>query len=217
MPKLVWDQTGERMYETGVDRGVVYPISNGEYGAGAAWSGLTAVSMSPSGAESNPIYADNMKYLDLYSPEEFGYSIEAYTYPDEFAECDGSAEPADGVILEQQPRKPFGFSCRTLIGNDVDKNDYGYYIHLIYNSMAAPSEKGYSTTSDSPEAITMSWECTTTPVNVTGYKPTAHLKIKATKSNAAKVKELEDILYGSETGTAKLPLPDEVIQMFKTV
>ena len=174
MSKLVWDKTGERLYETGVDHGVLYPIqAGGLYNKGVAWNGLTAVTESPSGAEASPIYADNIKYLNLMSAEEFGATIEAYTYPDEFAECDGSAEIATGVTIGQQARKVFGLSYRTVIGNDVDSNDYGYKLHLIYGALAAPSEKGYTTINDSPEAITFSWEVSTTPVNVTGFKPTA--------------------------------------------
>ena len=212
MSKLVWDQTGERFYETGVDHGVLYPIqTGGVYNKGVAWNGLTAVTESPSGAEANPLYADNIKYLNLVSAEEFGATIEAYTYPDEFAECDGSAALVPGVYIGQQARKTFGLSYRTVLGNDVDNNDYGYKLHLIYGALAAPSEKGYSTINDSPEAITFSWEVTTTPVSVEGYKPTASVTIDSTKVDAKKLAALEAVLYGSESEEARLPLPDELI------
>lgn len=212
MSKLVWDQTGERFYETGVDHGVLYPIqTGGVYNKGVAWNGLTAVTESPSGAEANPLYADNIKYLNLVSAEEFGATIEAYTYPDEFAECDGSAALVPGVYIGQQARKTFGLSYRTVLGNDVDNNDYGYKLHLIYGALAAPSEKEYSTINDSPEAITLSWEVTTTPVSVEGYKPTASVTIDSTKVDAEKLAALEAVLYGSESEEARLPLPDELI------
>jgi len=222
MSKLVWDQTGERFYETGVNQGVLYPQgTGGTYPKGVAWNGLTAVTESPSGAESTPIYADNIKYLNLMSTEEFGATIEAYTYPDEFAQCDGSAEIATGVMIGQQNRKVFGLSYKTTLGNDVDGADYGYKLHLIYGALAAPSEKGYSTINDSPEAITFSWEVTTTPVNVTGYKPTACITIDSTKVDAAKLATLEEILYGKDPTTPggtdgvdpRLPLPDEIITL----
>lgn len=212
MSKLVWDKTGERLYETGVDHGVLYPIqTGGVYSKGVAWNGLSAVTESPSGAEASPFYADNIKYLNLMSAEEFGATIEAYMYPDEFAECDGSAEIATGVSIGQQARKVFGLSYRTLLGNDVDSNDYGYKLHLIYGALAAPSEKGYSTINDSPEPITLSWEITTTPINVAGFKPTACVTIDSTKVDATKLKALEDILYGTDDVEARLPLPDELI------
>lgn len=214
MSKLVWDQTGERFYETGVDHGVLYPIQEGGvYSKGVAWNGLTGVTESPSGAEASPIYADNIKYLNLMSAEEFGATIEAYTYPDEFAECDGSASIATGVYIGQQRRKAFGLSYRTVLGNDVDNNEYGYKLHLIYGALAAPSEKGYTTINDSPEAITFSWEVTTTPVNVTGFKPTACVTIDSTKADASKLAALEAILYGSDDEEARLPLPDEVVEI----
>lgn len=222
MAKIVWDATGERFYETGVDHGVLYPIqTGGVYTKGVAWNGLTSVSESPSGAESTAIYADNIKYLNLLSAEEFGATVEAYTYPDEFAECDGSATPTAGVTLGQQSRKVFGLCYRTMIGNDVDGQEHGYKLHLIYGCQASPSEKGYQTINDSPEAITFSWEITTTPVNVTGYKPTACLIIDSTKVDSTKLAALEEVLYGKdgtgdpETGGTdpKLPLPDEVIEM----
>lgn len=219
MPKLVWDQTAERLYETGVDRGVLYPqTTGGAYGKGVAWNGLTAVNESPSGAEASDLYADNIKYLSLRSAETFGATIEAYTYPDEFAECDGSASIATGVTIGQQARKAFGFCYRTLVGNDVENNDHGYKIHLIYGCTASPSEKGYQTVNDSPEAITFSWEVTTTPVNVTGFKPTASLVIDSTKftdANSAKLTAIEGALYGTDSEEAHLLLPDKIIEMLK--
>ena len=211
MAKLTWDNTGERIFETGVKQGVLYPIqSDGKYTKGVAWNGLTAVTESPSGAEATPLYADDIKYLNLLSNEEFGATIEAYTYPDEFAECDGSAELATGVMIGQQKRKVFGLCYRTTIGNDVDGNDHGYKLHLIYGCLAAPSEKAYSTINDSPEAITFSWEVTTTPVNVEGFKPTSQITIDSTKADPTKLAALEAVLYGAEAAEAKLPLPDEV-------
>lgn len=211
MSKLVWDQTGERIYETGVKNGVLYVQGvGGTYDKGVAWNGLTAVTESPSGAEASPLYADDIKYLNLMSNEEFGATIEAYTYPEEFAECDGSASIAKGVYIGQQARKTFGLSYRTVIGNDVDSNDYGYKLHLIYGALAAPSEKAYATINDSPEAITFSWEVTTTPVNVKGFKPTASVTIDSTKVEAEKLAALEAILYGTEEKEARLPLPDEI-------
>lgn len=217
MSKLVWDQTGERLYETGVKKGVLYPSGEaGTYPTGVAWNGLTAVTESPSGAEATPLYADDIKYLNLMSAEEFGATIEAYTYPDEFAECDGSASLAEGVTIGQQKRKTFGLSYVTTVGNDVDNNDYGYKIHLIYGAVASPSEKSYATINDSPEAITFSWEITTTPVEVEGFKPTASVTIDSKKVDAEKLAELETILYGSEEEEPRLPLPDELIELFKT-
>lgn len=211
MAKLVWDQTGDRLYETGVSKGVLYPIqSEGAYSKGVAWNGLASVTESPSGAEANPIYADDMKYLNLLSAEEFSATIEAYTYPDEFAECDGSADIATGVSIGQQKRKVFGLCYRTVLGNDVDSNDHGYKLHLIYGCMAAPSEKAYTSINDSPEAITFSWEISTTPVNVTGFKPTASITIDSTKAKKEKLTALEAILYGDENKEARLPLPDEI-------
>ena len=211
MSKLVWDQTGDRLYETGVKNGVLYVQgAGGTYDKGVAWNGLTAVTESPSGAEASPLYADDIKYLNLMSNEEFGATIEAYTYPEEFAECDGSASIAKGVYIGQQARKTFGLSYRTVIGNDVDSNDYGYKLHLIYGALAAPSEKAYATINDSPEAITFSWEVTTTPVNVKGFKPTASVTIDSTKVEAEKLAALEAILYGTEEKEARLPLPDEI-------
>lgn len=212
MSKLVWDKTGERYYETGVDHGVLYPVQeDGAYSKGVAWNGLTAVTESPSGAEASPIYADNIKYLNLMSAEEFGATVEAYTYPDEWAECDGSAAIAEGVFIGQQSRKTFGLSYRTVVGNDVKGSDYGYKLHLIYGALAAPSEKAYATINDSPEAITFSWELTTTPVSVDGFKPTACVTIDSTKADKTKLAALEAILYGSESEEARLPLPNEVV------
>lgn len=212
MSKLVWDKIGERFYETGVDRGVLYPVqAGGLYNKGVAWNGLSAVTESPSGAEATPVYADNIKYLNLMSAEEFGATIEAYMYPDEFAECDGSAELTKGVNIGQQTRKSFGLCYRTILGNDSDSNDYGYKLHLIYGALAAPSEKGYATINDSPEPITLSWEISTTPVNVAGFKPTACVTIDSTKVAAEKLAKLEEILYGSESSEPRLPLPDEII------
>lgn len=216
MAKLVWDRTGERLFETGVKNGVLYIPTAGAYSKGVAWNGLTAVTESPSGAEATALYADDIKYLSLMSTEEFGATIEAYMYPDEFAACNGEAELVDGVTVGQQKRSPFGLCYRTSIGNDVDGNDHGYKLHIIYGALAAPSEKAYSTINDSPEAITFSWEITTTPVNVTGQKPTASLVIDSTKADSTKLAALEAILYGSDDGGSgsgtdpRLPLPDEI-------
>lgn len=212
--KLVWDQTSERLYETGVKMGVLYPQDEaGAYHKGVAWNGLTAVTESPSGAEATALYADDIKYLNLMSAEEFAATVEAYTYPDEFAECDGSASIAKGVSIGQQKRKAFGLCYRTILGNDVAGNDYGYKIHIIYGAMAAPSEKEYASVNDSPEAITLSWELSTTPVSVNGFKPTASIVIDSTKVDAKKLTALEAILYGSETADARLPLPDEIAKL----
>lgn len=210
MSKLVWDETGKRYYETGVKNGVLYIPTAGVYSKGVAWNGLTAVTESPSGAESTPLYADDIKYLNLISAEEFGATIEAYTYPDEFAACDGSAELATGVTIGQQNRKTFGLCYKTTIGNDVEGNDHGYKLHIIYGCVATPSEKAYTSINDSPEAITFSWEVTTTPVSVNGFKPTASLVIDSTKAEAGKLTALEAILYGGESEEARLPLPDEI-------
>lgn len=224
MSKLVWDQTGERYYETGVKQGVLYPqAAGGIYPKGVAWNGLTAVTESPSGAEATALYADDIKYLNLISAEEFGATIEAYTYPDEFAQCDGSAALATGVSIGQQSRKAFGLCYRTTLGNDVDGNDFGYKLHIIYNALAAPSEKAYATINDSPEAITFSWEVTTTPVNVTGFKPTASITIDSTKVDKTKLASLEEILYGKDAPSSggegtdpRLPLPNEIAELMKT-
>ena len=216
MSRLTWDNNGERLYETGVKQGVLYPIqTNGSYSKGVAWNGLTAVTESPSGAEATALYADDIKYLNLISNEEFSATIEAYTYPDEFAECDGSASLADGVTIGQQKRKTFGLCYRTSLGNDVDGNDYGYKLHLVYGCLAAPSEKAYATINDSPEAITFSWEVSTTPVSVAGFKPTSQITIDSTKADKTKLAALEDILYGKDGAEAegagpRLPLPDEI-------
>ena len=210
MSKIVWDQTGDRLYETGVKQGVLYIPTAGVYSKGVAWNGLTAITESPSGAETTALYADDIKYLNLMSTEEFGCTIEAYTYPDEFAECDGSASLVAGVNVGQQPRKTFGLCYRTTVGNDTDSNAYGYKLHMVYGCLAAPSEKAYATINDSPEAITFSWEVSTTPVNVTGHKPTALLTIDSTKADPAKLTALEAILYGSEESEPRLPLPDEI-------
>lgn len=223
--KLVWDKTGEHYYETGVKNGVLYPMStSGTYPKGVAWNGLTAVTESPSGAEATALYADDIKYLNLMSNEEFGATVEAYTYPDEFAECDGSASLTEGVYIGQQARKAFGLCYRTTLGNDAKGNDYGYKLHIIYGAMASPSEKAYSTINDSPDAITFSWELSTTPVAVANFKPTASLTIDSTKVDSAKLAKLEEILYGKD-GTGednsvgavdpRLPLPDEIANLMK--
>lgn len=215
--RLKWDQTGERLYETGVKQGVLYIPTNGVYSKGVAWNGLTAVTESPSGAEVTALYADDGKYLNLMSAEEFGATIEAYTYPDEFAACDGSKELADGVTIGQQARSTFGLCYKTTVGNDTEGNDHGYKLHIIYGALASPSEKAYSTINDSPDAVTFSWEVTTTPVNVTGAKPTASLVIDSTKADPTKLTALEDILYGKDAAGSssqavepRLPLPDEI-------
>lgn len=213
MAKLVWNQTGERHYETGVKNVVLYPQENGTYPAGVAWNGVTSISENPTGAEATALYADDIKYLNLISNEEFGATIEAYESPEEFDQCDGTASIAEGVTLGQQTRKAFGLSYTTTIGNDVDGTNHGYKLHIIYGGMAAPSSKSYTSISDSPEAMTLSWEVTTTPVAVTGYKPTATITIDSTKVDADKLAELEAILYGSEDAEARLPLPDEIITL----
>lgn len=218
MAKLVWDKTGDRFYETGVKQGVLYIPTDGVYSKGVAWNGLTAVTESPSGAEATALYADDIKYLNLLSTEEFGATIEAYTYPDEFAACDGSAELTKGVTIGQQKRSTFGLCYKTTIGNDTDGNDHGYKLHIIYGALATPSEKAYSTINDSPDAVTFSWEITTTPVNVAGQKPTASLVIDSTKADKTKLEALEAILYGKDPTSPdaqdgvepRLPLPDEI-------
>lgn len=224
MSKITWDKTGERFYETGVKKGVLYPqATGGLYPKGVAWNGLTAVTEAPTGAEATPLYADDIKYLNLMSVEEFAATIEAYTYPDEFAACDGSAEIAPGVSIGQQKRKTFGLSYVTTLGNDVDGNDHGYKLHIIYGALAAPSEKAYATINDSPEAITFSWEVSTTPVSVAGFEPTASITIDSTKVDAEKLAALEVILYGKDpTGVStsdgadpRLPLPDEIAEIMK--
>lgn len=216
MSKLKWDQIGERLYETGVDKVVLFPMeSTGHYGTGVAWNGISAVNESPSGAEPTALYANNGKYLNLISNEDFAATIEAFTYPDEFEECDGSKEIAPGVVIGQQKRKVFGLAYRTLLGNDVDGNDHGYKLHLVYGCLAAPSENNHSTVNDSPEAGTMSWSVSTTPVEVADAKPTATVTIDSTKADKAKLKKLEDMLYGTEQAESKLPLPAEVITLMK--
>lgn len=213
MSKLIWDQIGQKRYETGVDHGVLYVMSDGKYGTGVAWNGLISVTESPSGAEASPIFADNIQYLNLVSAEEFGASIEAYTCPPEFYACDGSAEIADGVTIGQQTRKTFGMAYRTLIGNDTEGTNLGYKIHLIYGCLAAPSEKSYTTVNDSPEAMTLSWEVNTTPVTVNGFKPTASVIIDSTKVPAEKLALLEAKLFGSDDAEPTLPLPDEIVSI----
>lgn len=212
--KLVWDETGKRSYETGVSKGVLYPQVSGAYPKGVAWNGLTAVTESPEGAEPTALYADNIKYLNLLSTEEFKATVEAYTYPDEFAECNGEKELTLGITVGQQKRIPFGMSYQTKVGNDTNP-DAGYKIHLIYGALAAPSEKAYATVNDSPEAITFSWELTTTPVEVEGFKPTASLTIDSTKVTPEKMAALEKILYGDTETDARLPLPNEVLSIIK--
>lgn len=220
MAKLEWDKSGAHYFENGVDHGVLYPQTDGEvsgsvvYGDGVAWNGLTSVTQSPEGAEPSAVYADNIKYLSLLSVEEFNATIEAYTYPDEFAACDGSASLGEGVTIDQQARKTFCLSYRTKIGNDVN-SDLGYKIHIIYGCLAAPSERAYETVNDSPEAMTLSWELSTTPVVVTGFKPTSHLVIDSTKVKPAALKAIEDALYGGETEKAKVLMPDEVAALIK--
>ena len=215
MATLVWDATGDRTYETGLSKGVLYPINNsGVYTPGVAWNGLSSVSESPSGAEANAIYADNIKYLNLYSAEEFGATIECYTYPDEWALCDGSANLADGIILGQQDRKTFGLCYRTVLGNDVAGDAYGYKLHLIYGCKASPSERQYQTINDSPEAITFSYEISTTPINVSGHKPVSCITIDSTKADSTKLAGLEAVLYGSQNADPRLPLPDQISGYF---
>lgn len=212
--KLVWDNVGERFYETGVKNCALYlQNTDGSYPKGVAWNGISAINESPSGAEASPIYADDTKYLNLISNEELSASIEAYTYPDEFSECDGSAEITTGITIGQQPRKSFGLAYKTTLGNDIVGNEYGYKLHLLYGCKAAPSEKAYSTINDSPEAITFSWEISTTPVNVKGFKPTSNLTIDSSKVDPEKLAALETILFGSESAEARLPLPDEIITL----
>ena len=221
MGPLTWDETGERLYETGTKQGVLYVMTDeGKYGDGVAWNGLTAVTESPSGAEETALYADDIKYLSLRSAEEFGATIEAYTYPDAWGECDGSVDLAPGVSIGQQSRKAFGFCFRSVQGNDVQGNDYGYKLHLVYNATASPSERAYATINDSPEAITFSWEVTTNPINVAGHKPTAHLVIDSATllkdaKGAAKLKAIEDKLYGTATTAPTLPLPGEILQILE--
>lgn len=224
MSKLQWDKVGERFFETGVDHGVLFPMGkNGVYDKGVAWSGLTAINENPSGGEANPFYADNIKYLNIMAAEDFGFGIEALTYPDEWEECDGSVEIAPGVIAGQQNRKVFGLAYRTLIGNDTAGQSLGYKIHLVYGANASPSQRNHNTVNESPEPTTMSWDATTTPVNVPGAKPTAHLTISSTKTSAEKMAALEEILYGKDPTTEggtdgvepRLPMPAEIIELMK--
>ncbi len=220
MARLEWDKTGERLYETGISNGVLYPQeTGGTYPKGVAWNGLTAVTESPSGAEPTPLYADNIKYLTLMSVEEFGFSIEAYMYPDEFKKCNGEGSLVTGVTIGQQKRNAFGMSYKTILGNDVDGDTYGYKLHLVYGALAAPSEMAHNTVNDSPEAATMSWECSTTPVSVNGFKPTSHLVIDSTTADPTKLAALEDILYGSASAEngPRLPLPDEIATLMRPV
>lgn len=215
---IVWDQTGDRKYETGVDRGVLYPINKeGNYNLGVAWNGLTGITENPSGAEPNPLYADNLKYLELMSVEEFGCTIEAYTYPDEFSVCDGTAELMPGIEVGQQTRTGFGLAYRTVVGNDVEFEDFGYKLHLIYGGKASPSNKAYQTINDSPDAIQFSWEVSTTAVPVKDHKPTASLILDSTKLKKEAMEAVEKILYGSETVEPRLPLPDEVLTIIAAV
>lgn len=214
--KLKWDDSGHKLYETGIKQCVLYLQSNGTYPTGVAWNGVTGVTESPSGAEATPLYADDIKYLELRATEEFGATIEAYTYPDEFAECDGSASLVAGIYIGQQNRRSFGLAYKTTLGNDTELNEHGYKLHIIYGATASPSEKAYATINDSPEAITFSWEMTTTPVNVTGHRPTASIVIDSTKVNPTKLAQLEDILYGTDSANPRLPLPDEIAILMGT-
>lgn len=214
---LTWDAVGEHLYETGVDQVALFVMNGNTYGDGVAWNGVTAITESPSGAEANDIYADNIKYLSLRSAENFGATIEAYQSPDEFDQCDGMATPTPGITIRQQTRKPFGLAYRTIVGNDTQSNDHGYQIHLIYNATAAPSEKAYQTVNESPEAITLSWEISTTPIAIADHpelKPTAHITIDSTKVDATKLESFLAIIYGSTQANARLPLPGEVISHF---
>lgn len=214
MARIIWDQTGKKTYETGTDRGVLYPMKGGTYSTGTGWDGITGVTLSPSGAESTALYADNIKYCNLISAEELGGTIEAYSYPTEFEECDGSKEVAPGVTIGQQNRTPFGFCYRTIIGNDTESNDHGYKLHIIYNATASPSERAYTSINDSPEAITFSWEFSTTATEVGGdYKPTSLVEIDSTETDATKLKALEDILYGTEENEPRLPTISEIITL----
>lgn len=217
MSVITWDNVGEKLWETGVDHGVVYtPTAHGIYGGGVAWNGLVSVTEKPTGAEPNDQYADNIKYLTIYSAEDFEATIEAFTYPDEFAECDGSKFVAEGVSISQQARKPFGFAYRTILGNDTKGQDLGYKLHMVYGCMVTPSEKGYETMNDSPEAIAFGWDLTTIPVPVPNMKPTAHICIDTTRADPTKLVELEKILYGSEDAEPRLPTPEEIINLFAT-
>lgn len=216
MSKLIWDQTGEKLYETGVEQVALYPQVAGAYPKGAAWNGFTALNLTPSGAEPTPLYANNRKYMTLMSVEELGGTIEAYTYPVEWEACDGSAELVPGVTLGQQARSTFGLVAKTIVGNDTELNKHGYKLHLVYGALASPSEKAYSTVNDSPDVNPMSWEFTTTPVTVEGYNATSYICIDSTKVDAGKLAALEAVLYGSESEEARLPLPSEIAEMMKT-
>ena len=215
MSKMIWDGVGEKFFETGIEQVALYRMADGAYSTGVAWNGITALNLTPSGAEATSLYANNRKYLTLMSVEELGGTIEAYTYPDEWAECDGSAMAAPGVFIGQQARKPFGLAAKTLLGNDTDLTAYGYKLHLVYGGLASPSEQTNSTVNDSPEAKTLSWEFSTTPVNVTGYQSTSYMCIDSTKVDAEKLKALEAILYGDENTEPRLPMPDEVLATLK--
>lgn len=216
MPRLKWDESGKRLYETGVKQGVLYVMNNGEYTKGVAWNGLTAVTESPSGAEATALYADDIKYLELYSAEEFAATIEAYTYPDEFGACDGTVTLEKGVVIGQQPRSPFALCYRTTIGSDTKGNNHGYKLHIVYGCKASPSEKAYNTVNDSPEAITFSWEVTSTPVEVSGQEPTSTIVLDSTKLKPTTMKAVEDKLYGGESnGEPTLMMPDEIIALVK--
>lgn len=216
MSKLVWDQIGERLYETGVEKVAIYPMAGAAYPKGAAWNGVTALNLTPSGAEPTNLYANNSKYIALLSAEELGFTLEAYTYPEEFAACDGQVEIAPGVYAAQQSRTPFGLVAKTIVGNDSEMNKHGYKLHILYGCQASPSEKAYATINDSPEAATMSWEGTTTPVSVNGHQPTSYICIDSTKVDATKLAELEAVLYGTDEAEASLPLPDAIASMLAT-
>lgn len=208
--KLVWDQTGERRYETGVKQCALYPMTAGAYPKGVAWNGITAITESPSGAEPTAMYADDIKYLDILSAETYAATIEAYTYPDEFKPCNGEAELAEGVSIGQQTRQKFGLCYKTTLGNDTDGEDYGYELHLVYGGLAAPAEEAHNSKNESPEGMTMSWSVSTTPVDVAGKKPTATVTINSVKAGEKVMKAVEDVLYGSEKAEARLPLPNEL-------
>lgn len=217
MSKIVWDQTAEKLYETGTDRGVVYPAGTGDYTGGEGWNGLVSVNLSPSGAEPTALWANNRKYANLMSNEELGGTIEAFMFPDAFASCNGLRTIAKGARIGQQKRTPFGFTFRNLIGNDTEGTAYGYKIHLVYGALAKPSEDANTTVNDSPEAKTMSWEFATTPIDATGFEPTSHIEVDSTTTDPDKLKALEDILYGSEDAEPRLPLPDEVVTILGAV
>ena len=214
--KLVWDQSGERLYETGVSQCALYPMVSGAYPKGVAWNGITAITESPSGAESTPMYADNIKYLDIVSTETYAATIEAYMYPDEFKPCNGESEIADGVVIGQQNRQKFGLCYKTILGNDTDGEDYGYELHLVYGGLAAPAEEAHNSKNESPEGMTMSWSVSTTPVEVPGKKPTATVTFNSVKVGEKVMKAIEDVVYGSSTAEAHLPLPSELIELIST-